>query len=72
MKNDNFKWMLMVLLSILTLIQPLQAAPQWRTLVSLTFDDGLTSQYAARAILAKHHMNATCYVNSDRIDDADY
>jgi hypothetical protein len=40
----------MVLLSLVTLFQPVQAAPQWRTLVSLTFDDGL-SQSAALAIL---------------------
>jgi peptidoglycan/xylan/chitin deacetylase (PgdA/CDA1 family) len=61
----------MVLLSLVTLFQPVQAAPQWRTLVSLTFDDGL-SQSAALAILAKHKMVGTFYVNSDRIDETDY
>ncbi len=71
MRIQSFKLMLMVLLSIVTLNQSVQAAPMWRTLVSLTFDDGL-SQSAALAILAKHNMVGTFYVNSDRIDDTDY
>ncbi|MFM8340718.1 MAG: Ig-like domain-containing protein [Methylomonas sp.] len=71
MRIQSYKRMLMVLLSIVTLSQSVQAAPMWRTLVSLTFDDGLT-QSAALAILAKHKMVGTFYVNSDRIDDTDY
>jgi peptidoglycan/xylan/chitin deacetylase (PgdA/CDA1 family) len=71
MRIQSFKFLLMVLLSLVTLFQPVQAAPQWRTLVSLTFDDGL-SQSAALAILAKHKMVGTFYVNSDRIDETDY
>ena len=71
MRIQSFKLMLMVLLSIVSLNQSVQAAPLWRTLVSLTFDDGLT-QSAALAILAKHKMVGTFYVNSDRIDDTDY
>jgi peptidoglycan/xylan/chitin deacetylase (PgdA/CDA1 family) len=38
-----------------------------RTIVSLTFDDGWASEYAARAMLAAHRMHATFYVNSPRI-----
>jgi peptidoglycan/xylan/chitin deacetylase (PgdA/CDA1 family) len=71
MRIQSFKFMLMVLVSIVTLNQSVQAAPMWRTLVSLTFDDGLT-QSAALAILAKHKMVGTFYVNTDRIDETDY
>jgi peptidoglycan/xylan/chitin deacetylase (PgdA/CDA1 family) len=34
------------------------------TIVSLTFDDGRATQYAARSILSSHGMHATFYVNS--------
>jgi peptidoglycan/xylan/chitin deacetylase (PgdA/CDA1 family) len=37
------------------------------TVVSLTFDDGLASQYDARALLAEHGLHATFFVNSGRI-----
>jgi peptidoglycan/xylan/chitin deacetylase (PgdA/CDA1 family) len=40
------------------------AAP---TVVSLTFDDGRATAYAARPILAAHGMHATFYVNSPRL-----
>src|SRR3954447_10635973 len=40
------------------------AAP---TVVSLTFDDGIGEQYAARSILAERGLNATFFVNSARI-----
>ncbi len=58
-------WVFVCWLLIATLIQPVQAA-NWLTLVSLTFDDGLT-QSAARDILARHGMQGTFYVNSDRV-----
>src|SRR4051812_35444152 len=37
------------------------------TSVSLTFDDTLADQYAARALLAEHGMHATFYTISNRI-----
>jgi peptidoglycan/xylan/chitin deacetylase (PgdA/CDA1 family) len=37
------------------------------TIVSLTFDDGWSSQYAVRSILARHGMRGTFYVNSGRV-----
>jgi peptidoglycan/xylan/chitin deacetylase (PgdA/CDA1 family) len=39
-------------------------APSPTTVVSLTFDDGRQTQYAARAPLAAHAMHGTFYVNS--------
>jgi hypothetical protein len=49
------------------LTQPAQAASaHWLTLVSLTFDDGLTES-PTRNILANHGMNGTFYVNSNLI-----
>jgi peptidoglycan/xylan/chitin deacetylase (PgdA/CDA1 family) len=41
---------------------PAQAAAP--VVVSLTFDDGLTSQYQVRAILARHRARATFYLNT--------
>ena len=38
--------------------------PYVDTVVSLTFDDGRQSSYAARALLAAHGMHGTFYVNS--------
>ncbi|MEQ1558980.1 MAG: Ig-like domain-containing protein [Methyloglobulus sp.] len=47
--------------------QSVEAAnPRWLTLVSLTFDDGLT-QSLARDILRTHNMHGTFYINSDLI-----
>ncbi|HET8786641.1 MAG TPA: Ig-like domain-containing protein, partial [Candidatus Limnocylindrales bacterium] len=45
-----------------------------QTVVSLTFDDGLATQYAARSALAAHGMHGTFYVNSGRLgtDDSYY
>ncbi len=58
---------LAALLLTLALAPSVQAAqPRWRTLVSLTFDDGLTES-AARDILASHGMRGTFYVNSSLI-----
>jgi len=43
---------------------PLVAQP---TIVSLTFDDGCSSQYTLRSMLARHGMHGTFYVNSGRV-----
>ncbi len=65
-------WVLVCWLSTAALTQPVQAAAtNWLTLVSLTFDDGLTES-AARDILAKHGMQGTFYVNSDEIGNGGY
>src|SRR5512134_3833842 len=40
------------------------------TVVSLTFDDSLTSQGQVRPLLSARQMHATFYVNSARIDEA--
>jgi peptidoglycan/xylan/chitin deacetylase (PgdA/CDA1 family) len=37
------------------------------TIVSLTFDDGCSSQYTLRSVLARHGMHGTFYVNSGRV-----
>ena len=43
------------------------------TIVSLTFDDGRASEYAARSLLSAHGMDATFYVNSSKLGtDSDY
>lgn len=57
-------------LSFAALVQPAHAGPSL-TLVSLTFDDGLT-QSLARDILADHGMKGTFYVNSDLIGIGSY
>ena len=38
--------------------------PRYRTVVSLTFDDGGADQYAVRRILAAHRMTGTFYISS--------
>ncbi len=64
----GFKLILFLLLVIAAFNQSSQAADvRWQTLVSLTFDDGLT-QSPARAILAKHGMHGTFYINSNKVD----
>ncbi len=52
----------------------LASASAATTSVSLTFDDGRQSQWAARSILASHGMHATFYVNSGvfGVDENDY
>jgi peptidoglycan/xylan/chitin deacetylase (PgdA/CDA1 family) len=68
MMRYGFKLTLFVLLIIAAFNQPTQAANvRWQTLVSLTFDDGLT-QSPAREILAKHGMHGTFYINSNKVD----
>ncbi len=39
----------------------------YRTVVSLTFDDGRISQWTARDLLKNHGMNATFYLNSGTV-----
>ncbi len=48
------------------------AVQQQRTIVSLGFDDGDADQYSVRSMLASHGMNATFYINSGRINAANY
>jgi peptidoglycan/xylan/chitin deacetylase (PgdA/CDA1 family) len=43
--------------------------PPRPTAVSLTFDDGLISQYGVRSILSSHNAHATFYINSGAVDD---
>ena len=56
------RWIL--LLSCLALLGPSVGRATAATVVSLTFDDGRQTQYAARAPLAAHGMRGTFYVNS--------
>jgi peptidoglycan/xylan/chitin deacetylase (PgdA/CDA1 family) len=43
------------------------------TIVSLTFDDGRATEYAARSLLAARGMKATFYINSSKLGtDSDY
>ncbi len=48
----------------LTLLGPTVGRASAETAVSLTFDDGRQTQYAARAPLSAHGMHGTFYVNS--------
>ncbi len=43
-----------------------------QTTVSLTFDDGIATQYPVRQMLAEHGMHATFYVNSGRVGTTPY
>jgi peptidoglycan/xylan/chitin deacetylase (PgdA/CDA1 family) len=43
-----------------------------QTVVSLTFDDTLSSQYQIRSTLSGHAMHATFFVNSGRVDTSGY
>jgi len=43
---------------------PVSSAAPGQTIVSLTFDDGRTTQYSMRGPLAAHGMRATFFVNS--------
>jgi peptidoglycan/xylan/chitin deacetylase (PgdA/CDA1 family) len=42
------------------------------TVVTLTFDDGIGSQYAARSMFAAHGMHGTFYVNSGNVGANSY
>lgn len=50
----------------------LASAAEARTLVTLTFDDGSSDQYAVRPMLAEHGMRATFYVNSGQVGTSSY
>ncbi len=65
------KLVLMIGLTVSAWIQPAQAVPPPLTLVSLTFDDGLT-QSPAHDLLASHGLHGTFYVNSDLINVGSY
>jgi peptidoglycan/xylan/chitin deacetylase (PgdA/CDA1 family) len=41
------------------------ASASGQTVISLTFDNGLASQYGVRAMLSSHGMHGTFYINSD-------
>lgn len=56
--------------AVALLVLPAVAAAE--TVVSLTFDDSLTSQGQVRPLLSARQMHATFYVNSARIDEAGY
>ncbi len=60
-----FNMLFVSVLSTVTLTSSAQAASA-RTIVSLTFDDGLT-QSPVRDILRSHGMKATIYVNANKI-----
>ena len=64
------------LLAVLTLAALAGAAPthaQAATVVSLTFDDGIASQYAhARPALNARGMLGTFFINSGKVADGDY
>ena len=46
---------------------PVSSAAPGQTIVSLTFDDGRTTQYSVRAPLAAHGMRGTFFVNSGEV-----
>ena len=52
----------------LTLLGPTVGRASAATAVSLTFDDGRQTQYAARAPLSAHGMHGTFYVNSGVVE----
>ena len=48
------------------------ASASGQTVVSLTFDNGLTSQYGVRSMLSSHGMKGTFYINSDNVGTNSY
>src|SRR6266567_3697441 len=66
--GDVIRWLLRaygsLLLAGLALLSPAIGRASATTVVSLTFDDGRQTQYAARTPLAAHGMHGTFYVNS--------
>jgi peptidoglycan/xylan/chitin deacetylase (PgdA/CDA1 family) len=59
-----------LLLACFILLCAAPAALGASTVVSLTFDDGLADQYAARSILGAHGTRGTFYVNSNTISSS--
>ncbi|MGD0274328.1 MAG: polysaccharide deacetylase family protein, partial [Gaiellaceae bacterium] len=66
----------MVLLGVLASIflsgSAAGSVPVYRTVVSLTFDDGRISQWTTRDLLKNHGMNATFYLNSGTVDTSGF
>jgi peptidoglycan/xylan/chitin deacetylase (PgdA/CDA1 family) len=67
-RRDGRRWRVRaswgLLLGCLAMLGPVVGRASAATVVSLTFDDGRQTQYAARAPLAAHGMHGTFYVNS--------
>jgi peptidoglycan/xylan/chitin deacetylase (PgdA/CDA1 family) len=64
----SYRSLLLALLALLLLAAPARAA---QTTVSVQFDDG-RGQTAVRAILARHHIHATFFVNTGYVGTPDY
>ena len=60
----------LALVPALSISQPASSATN--TVVSLTFDDGQSSQVATQAMLASHGMNGTYYINSAQVGSSSY
>jgi peptidoglycan/xylan/chitin deacetylase (PgdA/CDA1 family) len=63
-----------IIIIVLPASSPQRAAAAVQpTVVSLTFDDGRSSEYAARSLLSSHGIKATFYINSSKLGtDSDY
>jgi peptidoglycan/xylan/chitin deacetylase (PgdA/CDA1 family) len=62
----KFRLLLVVVCFLGSLVAPAVAAAA-PTIVSLTFDDNWSDEYAARSILAQHSMHGTFYINSNNV-----
>src|SRR5262245_11662472 len=60
----------LALVPALSISQPASSATN--TVVSLTFDDGQSSQVATQAMLSSHGMNGTYYINSAQVGTSSY
>jgi peptidoglycan/xylan/chitin deacetylase (PgdA/CDA1 family) len=65
-RTSKFRFLIVVVCFVGALAAPGLAAAG-PTIVSLTFDDNTSDEYAARSILAQHSMHGTFYVNSDNV-----
>jgi peptidoglycan/xylan/chitin deacetylase (PgdA/CDA1 family) len=65
-KAGKFRLLLVVVCFLGALVAPGVAAAV-PTIVSLTFDDNWSDEYAARSILAQHSMQGTFFINSDNV-----
>ena len=57
-----------LVVSLFFLLAPAGVANGGTTIVSLTFDDGYSNQYAVRPMLASHGMHGTFYINSNKVE----
>jgi peptidoglycan/xylan/chitin deacetylase (PgdA/CDA1 family) len=64
--------MVVLVLALLLGSGPAVSVARSETVVSLNFDDGITSQYLARPLLAAHDMHATFYVNSGDVGESPF